>query len=105
MATQVFMAFIAFSLGLLAFCAGAWLTIWATSTNSQCTEVTAAKLSGYFISVLAVIALVFTSYYTARIVFKGKGAAYSKIASWKGKKNPGLTKKSTTYKGVNPQNR
>lgn len=57
-----FIATIAFSIGLLAFCAGSWLTIWA-STNSKATDVAAAKLTGYFVTVLSLIALVFTSYY------------------------------------------
>ena len=64
MMTQTFIATIAFSIGLLAFCAGAWLTIWTTS-NSQISDVAAAKLTGYFVTVLALIALVFTSYYIA----------------------------------------
>ena len=64
MMTQTFMAAIAFSIGLLAFVSGAWLTIWATS-NSQVSDVAAAKLTGYFITVLAIVALVFTSYYIA----------------------------------------
>lgn len=64
MMTQTFIAAIAFSIGLLAFVSGAWLTIWATS-NNQVSDVAAAKLTGYFITVLSIIALVFTSYYIA----------------------------------------
>ena len=94
MITQLFMAFIAFSLGLLAFCSGAWLTLWATSANSQCTEVTAAKLSGYFIIVLAIIALVCTSYYTASTIFVGKQSSYGKLSSWKGKHHPAHVSKA-----------
>lgn len=86
MVTQVFYGFIAFSLGLLAFCAGTWLTLWATSSNTECSEPTAAKMSGYFIVILAIIALVSTSYYTASTVFMGKKASYSKMSTWKGKK-------------------
>lgn len=65
MMTQTFVATIAFSIGLLAFCSGAWLTIWATSSNNQVVDVAAAKLTGYFVTVLALVALVFTSYYIA----------------------------------------
>ena len=50
MMTQTFIATIAFSIGLLAFCAGAWLTIWATSTT-QIADVAAAKLTGYFVTI------------------------------------------------------
>ncbi|HSX19736.1 MAG TPA: hypothetical protein VLG38_01275 [Gammaproteobacteria bacterium] len=64
MMTQTFIATIAFAIGLLAFCSGAWMTIWATS-NRDVSDVAAAKLTGYFITVLALIALVFTSYYIA----------------------------------------
>lgn len=64
MMTQTFIATIAFSCGLLAFCAGAWLTIWASS-SSQVTDVAAAKLTGYFVTILSLIAIVFTSYYIA----------------------------------------
>lgn len=74
--TQMFIATISFSLSLLAFCAGAWLTIWATSSNTQCTEVSAAKLTGYFISVLAIVSLVFTSYYAARSAFGKSGKVH-----------------------------
>lgn len=88
----MFIATISFSLSLLAFCAGAWLTIWATSNNTQCTEVSAAKLTGYFISVLAIVSLVFTSYYAARAVFgKNSGVGQTKVYKIsKGK--PGTTK-------------
>ena len=54
MMTQTFIATIAFSIGLLAFCAGAWLTIWATSSN-QVADVAAAKLTGYFVTILALV--------------------------------------------------
>lgn len=64
MMMTTFIATIAFSIGLLAFCAGAWLTIWATS-SSQVSDVAAAKLTGYFVTILALVALVFTSYYIA----------------------------------------
>jgi hypothetical protein len=63
MMMQTFLATISFSIGLLAFCAGAWLTIWATSSNNHVTDVAAAKLTGYFITVLSIVALVFTSYF------------------------------------------
>lgn len=63
MMMQTFIATISFSIGLLAFCAGAWLTIWATSANNQITDVAAAKLTGYFVTILSIVALVFTSYY------------------------------------------
>lgn len=63
MMMQTFIATISFSIGLLAFCAGAWLTIWATSSSNHVTDVAAAKLTGYFVTVLSIIALVFTSYY------------------------------------------
>lgn len=88
MFTQVFMALIAISLSLIAFCAGSWLTIWATSANSQCTEVTAAKLSGYFISVLSVAVLICASYYTARTYFV-ESMPQGKAVVWKGNKHTG----------------
>jgi hypothetical protein len=64
--TTVFIAAMAFSLGLLAFCAGAWLTIWAGCTGTQYKDIGAARLTGYFITILAIFCLVFTSYYFAR---------------------------------------
>ncbi len=73
MMTQTFIATIAFSVGLLAFCAGAWLTIWATS-SSQVSDVAAAKLTGYFVTILAVISLVFTSYFIAMGVLGASSA-------------------------------
>lgn len=62
--TQTFIATIAFSIGLLAFCAGSWLTIWATS-SSHVTDTAAAKLAGYFVTILSLFALIFTSYHIA----------------------------------------
>jgi len=61
---QTCIATLAFSVSLLAFCAGAGLTIWATSTKNI-VDLAAAKFSGYFVMILAVVALVFTSYYIA----------------------------------------
>ncbi len=89
--TQMFIATISFSLSLLAFCAGAWLTIWATSSNTQCTEVSAAKLTGYFIAVLAIVSLVFTSYYAARSVF-GKSSRVGHTKVYKMSKHSPTTK-------------
>lgn len=59
---QTFVATIAFAVALIAFCAGSALAVWATS-SSHIGDAAAAKLSGYFVMVLAVIALVGTSYY------------------------------------------
>ncbi len=77
MMTQTFIATIAFSIGLLAFCAGAWLTIWATN-NNQVADVAAAKLTGYFVTILALIALVFTSYFIATGVLGSSSSVHSK---------------------------
>lgn len=77
MMTQTFIATIAFSIGLLAFCAGAWLTIWATN-NNQIADVAAAKLTGYFVTILALLALVFTSYYIAMGVLGASSPVRSK---------------------------
>lgn len=80
---QTFIATVAFSIGLLAFCAGSWLTIWATVGNKNATEVSAAKMSGYFVTILALISLVFTSYYIAVGVINGDTSStnYSKWSS------------------------
>lgn len=76
MMTQTFIATIAFAIGLLAFCSGAWLTIWA-SCNNQVSEVAAAKLTGYFVTILALVSLVFTSYYIALGVLSTSGPSPS----------------------------
>lgn len=83
---QTFIATIAFAIGLLAFCAGAWLTIWATSSN-QVVDVAAAKLTGYFITVLALIALVFTSYFIASGVLGGQATIMPAAGKWSDHKN------------------
>lgn len=95
MMTQTFIATIAFSIGLLAFCAGAWLTIWATS-NNQVSDVAAAKLTGYFVTVLALIALVFTSYFIAMGVLSTPSG--NKSAAWKNKVRPAHTRPANPNK-------
>ena len=63
----VFIAAVAFSLGLIAFCASVWLTTWASNCSSgQYSEMAAAKLTGYFVTVLSILSLVLTSYYGAK---------------------------------------
>ncbi len=102
MMTQTFVATIAFSIGLLAFCAGAWLTIWSTSGN-QCSEVSAAKLTGYFVTVLALISLVFTSYFIAKGVFASSFHSYGMnkhFTPMTGKHN--MMKKNNMMKHTNP---
>lgn len=69
---QTFIATIAFSIGLLAFCAGSWLTIWSGVGNKNATETSAAKMSGYFVTILALFSLVFTSYYIATGIIMGE---------------------------------
>lgn len=49
MMTQIFIAATAFSLSLLAFCAGTWLTVWSGCNTKQYNESSAAKLTGYFV--------------------------------------------------------
>ena len=68
MMTQIFIAAIAFSLSLLAFCVGTWLTVCSGCYTKQYNESSAAKLTGYFVTVLALVSLIFTSYYAARTV-------------------------------------
>lgn len=92
MMTQTFIATIAFSIGLLAFCAGAWLTIWATSSN-QVADVAAAKLTGYFVTILALVALVFTSYYIAMGVLSSGPTKQS--PKWTKMKKAGHPKSNT----------
>lgn len=62
-----FLATVAFAIGLLAFCAGAWMTMWANS--NQCRDTLAAKLTGYFVTIFSLLALVFSAYYVARGIF------------------------------------
>ena len=59
-------ATMSFSVGLIAFCSGIWLTIWST-TNGR--EAASGKLAGYFIVVLSIITLVLTSYHSSRMLF------------------------------------
>ena len=107
---QVFFGAMAFSLCLMAFCAGTWLTVWSLS-NNQYTNSNAAKLSGYFITVLAIVSLVFTSYYFARSLFMPSYSHPMMMSSVKPgmmKNHPGMnshikpsntTTKTTTPKG------
>ena len=67
MMTPILMAACAFSLGLLAFCAGIALTVWCGANSGN--ESVAGKLGGYFVIVLAILALIVTSYHAARILF------------------------------------
>lgn len=99
--TTVFIATMSFSMGLLAFCAGAWLTVWSSNTSNQYAESAAAKLSGYFITVLAIVSLVFTSYFLAQtimttnhskqVVTQNKG----KVKHMAGKQHTNKTQHST----------
>jgi hypothetical protein len=78
---QTFIATIAFGIALIAFCAGAALTLWATSSNNT-VDVAAAKLSGYFVMILAVAALVGTSYYIAIGVLNGSSSLPQSTGQW-----------------------
>jgi heme A synthase len=69
--TIVFTAAIAFCLGLIAFCASVWLTTWASASSNQYSETNAAKMAGYFVTVLSILSLVLTSYYGAKSVMIG----------------------------------
>lgn len=102
MMTQTFIATIAFSIGLLAFCAGAWLTIWATS-NTQVADVAAAKLTGYFVTILALLSLVFTSYFIAMGVLGASSGPMPKNRHVKMSKNPHVMKQGQGQKKVQNQ--
>jgi len=68
MMSQVFMATTSFSLGILAFCAGLWLTIWCINcSNSK--EVRASRIAGYFSVILAIGSLSITSYYLVNALY------------------------------------
>lgn len=103
MMTQTFIATIAFSIGLLAFCAGAWLTIWATS-SSQIADVAAAKLTGYFVTILALVALVFTSYFIATGILGSNQTTSTKPTFSKHVKNTKAPKNAPHRNNMNPNN-
>jgi hypothetical protein len=84
MMIQTFIVMIAFSVALLAFCAGSALTAWATS-SSHIGDVAAAKLSGYFVMVLAVVALVCSSYYVAMGMLNGNSNPQPMSGHWSSK--------------------
>jgi thiol:disulfide interchange protein len=63
MMTEVFIGSIAFSVGLIAFTAGAWLTV--NSNNNP----NGGRFVGLVITLLAILSLVFTSYNVAKVVF------------------------------------
>jgi len=60
MVTQVLIATTSFSLGILAFCGGLWLTIWHIN-QSNAKEVRASLIAGYFIVVMSIASLAITS--------------------------------------------
>jgi hypothetical protein len=66
MMTEVFFGSMAFSMGLMAFTAGAWLTV--NSANNP----NGGRLVGMVITILAIMSLVFTSYSVAKVVFMQK---------------------------------
>ncbi len=80
---QTFLAMVAFGVALLAFCAGAALTVWATSSH-HIADVAAARLSGYFVMVLSVIALVASSYYITSGILNGN-SNHLQPGQWSGK--------------------
>jgi len=67
---QTFIATIAFAIALLVFCNGAKLIIWAIS-NDNIRDVAGAKLTGYFVMVLATVTLVGTAYYISMGISSG----------------------------------
>lgn len=68
MMSQVFMATTSFSLGILAFCAGLWLTIWCINCSNP-KEVRASMIAGYFSVILAIGSLSITSYFLVNAMY------------------------------------
>lgn len=84
MMIQTFMAMIAFIIALLAFCAGAALTVWATSSR-HIGDTAAAKLPGYFVVILSIVALICSSYYVTIGLLTNGATAQQQVRQWTSK--------------------
>lgn len=89
----MFIGSIAFSFALIAFGVGAALTIWASSNTNQYREINAAKFIGYFVAILAMVALTGTSYFLAQSFVMQKNAAKMMMQA------PGMDKMKMHKKG------
>ena len=77
MVTYLLFGTMSFSLGLLAFCFGIWLTIWCCN-NPNFKEVRASKMAGYFVIVLSVMSLITTSYNAVQTIFMGTAPLFQR---------------------------